>query len=105
MNLRRVVASCRDHARVMRKVKTGVMEFRITASPASMEVSAQATRVKGRTLLRQAWMVKFRQVSRSRGRRIPRRCMIRARMLPAISVRAAIRVMGGMVSTPILMKV
>lgn len=87
-----------------RKTKTGVVALRMVASPASTLRSAQAISVKGSTLLRQAWNRKSRQVARSRGRLKPRQRIIATRTAPAISVRAAISVSGGIVSTPILMK-
>jgi DNA-binding transcriptional regulator YhcF (GntR family) len=62
-------------------------------------------RVKGTTLLRQAWNRKRPQVFRSLGNLSPRNLMIATRIAPAISVLAAINVTGGIVSTPILMKV
>jgi hypothetical protein len=86
-------------------VKIGVAELRIAASPASTDCSAQAISVKGMTLFRQAWRKNRRHVSRSRGRRTCRCRRTASRMPPAISVRAAIKVTGGTVSTPILMKV
>ncbi len=49
--------------------------------------------------------MKRRQAAKSRGRRSPRQRMTANRTPPAISVRAAISVNGGIVSTPILMKV
>ncbi|MNW22452.1 hypothetical protein D3C71_2239250 [compost metagenome] len=61
--------------------------------------------VKGKTLLRQAWNRKRLQVAASRGSLMPRKRRTASRMVPAISVRAAMSVTGGMVSTPILMKV
>src|SRR4051812_7097612 len=49
-------------------------------------------------------MRKRRHVAWSRGRPSPRQRMRARRMPPAINVRAAISVTGGMVATPILMK-
>jgi hypothetical protein len=57
------------------------------------------------TLLRQAWKVKRFQVAASRGISIPRSRMTISSRTPAIAVRAAISVIGGMVATPSLMKV
>lgn len=89
----------------IRKTKTGVVPLRIEARPASTLVSAQAIRVKGKTLFRRAWIRKRRQACASRGRRSPRQRSTASRTRPAIKVRAAISVSGGMVSTPILIKV
>jgi hypothetical protein len=100
-----VAGSCRVMAAVIRKAKIGVVELRIVARPASTLRSAQAISVKGMTLLRQAWKRKRRQTAASRGRRRPRDRMTAWRMPPAISVRAAMKVTGGMVATPIRMKV
>lgn len=84
--------------------KIGLVELRIVASPASTLRSAQAISVNGMTLLRQAWTRKSRQVAPSRGRRRPRQRSTPSRIAPASSVRAAISVTGGIVSTPTLMK-
>jgi hypothetical protein len=90
---------------VNKKVKIGDVEFRIVAKPASTPRSAQAMSVKGTTLLRQACVMKRRHVAQSLGRCAPRDRMTARRIRPAIVVRAAIGVTGGMVSTPSLMKV
>ncbi len=76
----------------------------MVASPAATPRSAQAISVNGMTLLRQAWTRKSRQLPRSRGRRRPRQPFTASRIAPASSVRAAISVTGGIVSTPTLMK-
>ena len=73
--------------------------------PASSACDPQATIVHGTTLLRQAWNRKRRQVVASTGILTPRQRMIASSSTPAISVRHAIRVIGGMVATPIWMKV
>lgn len=56
------------------------------------------------TLLRHAWNAKRFQVAASTGILTPRQRMIRSNSTPAISVRSAISVTGGMVATPSLMK-
>ena len=89
----------------MRKAKIGVVELRIVASPASTLVSAQAISVNGIALLRHAWNRNRRQVAASDGRRSPRDRMTTTRIKPAIRVRAAMKVIGGMVATPSLMNV
>jgi hypothetical protein len=90
---------------VRKNVKIGEVELRMVVSPASTERSAQAISVHGITLLRTAWNTKRRQVAASVGSRKPRPCMMRSSSTPAIDVRAAIRLIGGMVATPSLMKV
>jgi len=81
------------------------MELRIVASPASSERSPQAISVQGITLLRQAWTRKRRQVAASFGSLTSRHRMMASSSRPAIEVRKAIRVTGGMLATPSLMKV
>ena len=49
--------------------------------------------------------MKRRHTPMSRGIAIPRICMTTSNTPPAISVRAAISVTGGIVATPILMNV
>ena len=49
--------------------------------------------------------MKRRQVAASAGSRKPRQCMINSKIRPAIAVRPAIKVTGGIVATPSLMKV
>jgi hypothetical protein len=90
---------------VIRKAKIGEVEFRMVAKPASTVRSAQAMSVNGITLFKHAWMRKRRHVAWSRDRPSPRQQIRATRMPPAINVRAAISVTGGMVATPILMKV
>jgi hypothetical protein len=77
----------------------------MAARPASTVRSAQAIRVKGTTLLRQAWNRNRRQVAPSRGIATPRARMTARSSRPAMAVRAAIRVTGGIVATPSLMTV
>ncbi len=77
----------------------------MAATPASVVRSDQAIRVKGTTLFKQAWNRNRRHIAPSRGNVRPRHAISARRTVPAISVRAAISVTGGMVSTPILMKV
>ena len=103
-SFRKVNASCRVTASVRKKVKIGDVELRMVARPASSERSPQAIIVQGMTLLRQAWNRKRRQVAASRGIRMPAQHMIASNSAPAIAVRAAIKVIGGMVATPTLMK-
>src|SRR6185312_17354436 len=105
ISLRDVAGSCRVIVAVMRKVKIGEVELRMVASPATTSSSAQAIKVNGTTLLRQAWNRNRRQVAPSRGNVSPRQRSTVTRMAPAIRVRAAIKVTGGMVATPSLMKV
>ena len=100
-----VTGSWRVRASVRKNAKIGEVELRMVASPASSARSAQAISVHGITLLRQAWNRKRRQVAASFGNRSPRPCMIASSSRPAIDVRAAIRVTGGIVATPSLMKV
>ncbi len=88
----------------MRKAKIGVVALRMTAGPASRRVSAQAMSVKGIALLRHAWNRKRFQLCRSAGRRSPRQCSAASSTAPAMAVRAAMKVIGGIVSTPSLMK-
>lgn len=90
---------------VSRKVKIGDVALRMVARPASIERSAAAINVNGTTLFRQAWNMKRRQLTASRGMARPRQRMRPSRMAPAIKVRPAMKVTGGIVSTPILMKV
>ena len=61
--------------------------------------------VNGITLFRHACSENRRQVAASRGRLDPRERMTASKIAPAMRVRAAIRLSGGIVSTPILMKV
>jgi hypothetical protein len=49
--------------------------------------------------------MKRRQVAAFLGSRTPRQCMINSKSRPAIAVRPAISVIGGMVAMPNLMKV
>jgi len=104
-SLRPVTGSCRVTAQVIRKVKIGEVEFRIAARPASRLVSAQAIMVKGMTLFITAWKPNSRQVRPSVGMGMPRSRSTSSSTAPAITVRAAISVTGGMVATPSLMKV
>ncbi len=83
----------------------GEVALRMVATPASTVCSAQAIRVNGTTLFSPAWNRKRAQVARSCGSRMPRSRRMTARRAPAIRVRAAMKVSGGMVSTPTLMKV
>jgi hypothetical protein len=99
-----VVVSCRVTSAVNRKVKIGAAELRMVARPASTDRSPQAISVQGMTLLRQAWTAKRRQVAASVGIVTPRQRMTRSSSTPAIRVRHAIRVIGGIVATPSLMK-
>ncbi len=103
-SFRGVSASWRVIARVRKKVKIGAVEFRMVASPASSERTLQASMVQGITLLRQAWNRKRRQLAASIGSVTPRHRMMTRSNSPAIRVRAAIRVTGGIVVTPTLMK-
>ena len=103
-SLRGVSASWRVMASVRKKVKIGDVELRMVASPASSERSPQASMVQGITLLRQACNRKRRQVAASIGSVTPRQRMMTSSSSPAIRVRAAIKVIGGIVATPILMK-
>lgn len=105
ISLRTVTGSWRVISAVSRKVKIGEVALRMVARPASTERSAAAISVKGITLLRQAWKAKRRHVAASRGMASPRQRMMANRMPPAIKVRAAMKVTGGIVWTPILMKV
>ena len=104
-SFRGVSASWRVTASVRKKVKIGDVELRMVASPASSARSPQASMVQGITLLRQAWNRKRRQVAASVGRLMPRQRMMTRSSSPAIRVRAAIRVTGGIVATPSRMKV
>ena len=61
--------------------------------------------VQGMTLLRQAWNRKRRQFAASVGNLTPRQCMMTTSSSPAINVRPAIRVIGGIVSTATFRKV
>jgi hypothetical protein len=90
---------------VRRNAKIGDVEFRIVARPASTLCSAQAIRVKGITLLRHAWDRKRRHVVPFFGKERPCARIRQIKIDPAIKVRAAISVTGGMVSRPILMNV
>src|SRR5262245_17550165 len=103
-NLRADTGSWRVIAAVKRNVKIGDVALRMAAGPASTDRSAQAMSVNGMTLLRHAWNRKRRQVGASLGEVNPRHLMIATRIDPAIKVRAAIIVTGGMVATAILMK-
>src|SRR4029078_12266428 len=102
---RAVVASWRVTTAVSRKVKIGAAELRMVASAASTWRSPQAINVQGITLLSTAWKAKRRQVAAYVGSLMPRAHMIASSSRPAIVVRAAISVIGGMVATPSLMKV
>jgi hypothetical protein len=104
-SLRTVAVSCRTSRTASRKVKIGEVELRMVARPASTIVSPQAIKVKGTTLLRQAWTRKLSHRPRSLGKAMPRRRMTSSRSKPAIRVRAAMKVTGGIVSTPTRMKV
>jgi hypothetical protein len=90
---------------VSRKVKIGPAELRMVASDASTWRSPQAISVQGMTLLSTAWNAKRCQVAASVGILMPRAHMTTSSSNPAIAVRAAISVIGGMVATPSLMKV
>ncbi len=103
-SLRAVAASCRTSRTVSRKVKIGEVELRMVARPASTIFSPQAISVNGTTLLRQACTRKPSHSPRSLGSAMPRRRITSSRIDPAIKVRAAIKVIGGIVSTPTLMK-
>ena len=70
-----------------------------------MERSAHAINVKGTALLSTACSANRRHITTSFGNRKPRQCRTPSRISPAISVRTAMNVTGGMVSTPILMNV
>ena len=104
-SFRDVTASWRVMASVRKNVNIGAVELRMVATPASSVRDPQATIVHGMTLLRQAWNRSRRQVVASMGIRTPRQRMIASSSNPAISVRHAIRVIGGMVATPTRMKV
>lgn len=99
-----VAGSWRVIRAVSKKVKIGEVAFRIVASPASSERSAQAISLNGTTLFRHAWNANRRQLAASPGKASPRQRIKANRMPPAIRVRAAISVTGGIVATPILMK-
>ena len=86
-------------ASVRKNVKIGDVELRMVARPASSARSPQAIMVQGITLLRQAWNRKRRQFAASVGSLMPRQRMMTSSSKPAISVRPAIRVIGGMVAT------
>ena len=103
-SFRGLAASWRVMRAVNRKVKIGAAELRMVAKPASTVRSPQAIRVQGMTLLRTAWNAKRRQVAALVGICMPRQRMISSSSTPAISVRNAIKVIGGMVATPSLMK-
>ena len=83
----------------------GAVELRMVATLASSARVPQATMVHGMTLLRQAWNRKRRQFSASTGILIPRQRMIATSRSPAISVRPAISVTGGIVATAIFRNV
>src|SRR6185503_10136827 len=102
---RDVTASWRVIANVRKNVNIGAVELRMVATPASRVLDPQATIVHGMTLLRQAWNRKRRQVAASMGILTPRQRMMASSSNPAISVRHAIRVTGGMVAAPTRMKV
>jgi hypothetical protein len=104
-SFRKLSVSWRVMASVRKKVNIGDVELRMVASPASSERSLQAINVQGITLLRKACNMKRRHVSASRGRLSPRARITTSNSNPAIRVRAAIRVVGGMVATPSLMNV
>jgi hypothetical protein len=77
----------------------------MVAKPASTERSAHAISVKGTTLFNNACTKKRRHTAGSRGIGT-RRTLIQSKSAdPAISVLAAMSVSGGIVATPILMKV
>ena len=104
-SFRDVTVSWRVTASVRKNVNIGAVELRMVATPASNACAPQATIVHGITLLRQVWNRKRRQVVASTGILTPRQRMMASNSDPAISVRHAIRVIGGMVATPIRMKV
>jgi hypothetical protein len=104
-SFRKPNVSWRVTASVRKNVKIGDVELRIVARPASSERSPQAISVQGITLLRHACNRKRPQVATSPGILSPRQRMIASSNNPAIEVRAAIRVIGGMVATPSLMNV
>src|SRR5439155_20916933 len=87
------------------KGKNSADEFRLGARPASTDCSAQEIKVKGITLLRQAWNRRRRQTARSVG--IDMRCQRNtpSNTTAAIVVRGAISVTRGIDSTPSLMNV
>lgn len=86
-------------------MKIGEVELRMVASPASTLRSAHAMSVNGSTLFRQACTTKRRHTAGSVGSFTPRMRSTASSSRPAMSVRAAISVTGGIVATPILMKV
>ena len=104
-SFRDVTASWRVMANVRKNVNIGAVELRMVATPASSARVPQATIVHGMTLLRQAWNRKRRQFAASAGNLIPRQRMIATSSSPAISVRPAISVTGGIVATAIFRKV
>jgi hypothetical protein len=60
--------------------------------------------VKGTTLFRQAWRISRPQVAPSRGSATPRQRITASSRRPAMSVRAVMSVIGGMLCTPTRMK-
>lgn len=104
-SLRRVNGSWRVISHVPRKAMTGDAELRMVANPASTERSAHAMSVNGTALFKHACRKKRRHIAKSRGIAIRRAFIQNRRVDPAIRVRAAISVSGGMVVTPIRMNV
>jgi len=86
-------------------MKIGDVEFRMVARPASTLRSAHAINVNGNTLSKQACSMKRRQFAASRGSWTPRIQITPSNSEPAKSVRAAMSVTGGIVATPISMRV
>src|SRR6185295_13944119 len=103
-SLRIVTGSCAVNAHVMRKVKIGAVELRMVARPASTTCWPHAISVNGTTLLSSACTRKLRQVTASRGNGMRRAAITAPSSAEAIRVRAAIKVSGGMLSTPTRMK-
>src|SRR6185503_16172340 len=104
VSLRIVTGSCAVNAQVMRKVKIGAVELRMVARPASTTCWPHAISVNGTTLLSSACTRKLRQVTASRGNGMRRAAITAPSSAEAIRVRAAIKVSGGMLSTPTRMK-
>ncbi len=89
-----------------RKAKIGVVELRIVASPASTVRSAQAISVNGMALFRQACTRKRPHVAASSAGSSPRHRSTASRIKPADQGAGGDEALiGGIVSTPILMKV
>jgi hypothetical protein len=95
-SLRRVTTSWRATNAVSMKAKIGDVEFRMVARVASVVCWAHAMRVNGTTLLRQACMKNRCHELASLGSITPRQRMTSSSNAPAINVRTAISVTGGM---------